>query len=265
MSEDVDPFYLDVLESLKGKGWLSIGDSVLVVCGGGLDRSVWLAASFTKVTISNLDERMTGHEYAPFEWLFVDSEKIDRPDESFDWVVVHSGLHHCYSPHRAIAEMWRVARKGVIGFEPRDGWYPRLGVRLGFGQQYEHAAVFYNGMDYGGVANTAIPNYVYRFSERELAQTIACLDPTRVHEFYFKHTTRIPWARLEGLSNPLFRFSAKALKPVLILLSRCKWFANNIAFAARKGSVETDLHPWLEASDAGAVQPNHDWFKQTYS
>ena len=49
--------------------------------------------------------------------------------------------HHCHSPHRGLLEMYRVARRGVLAFEPRDTRLVRLGVRLGFGQEYEIAAV----------------------------------------------------------------------------------------------------------------------------
>ena len=45
--------------------------SKILVCGGGeLDRSVFAEAGFTDVTISNLDERMKGTEYAPFKWHY---------------------------------------------------------------------------------------------------------------------------------------------------------------------------------------------------
>jgi len=42
--------------------------------------------------------------------------------------------------------MYRVAGRGVLAFEPRDTRLVRLGVRLGFGQEYEIAAVAGNGL-----------------------------------------------------------------------------------------------------------------------
>src|SRR6266851_8888773 len=57
-----------------------------------------------------------------------------------------SGAAYCHSPHRGLLEMYRVARRGVLAFEPRDTRLVRLGVRLGFGQEYEIAAVAENGL-----------------------------------------------------------------------------------------------------------------------
>ncbi len=75
-----------------------------------------------------------------------DVERLGFTDRAFDFVVVHQGLHHCHSPHRGLLEMYRVARRGVLAFEPRDTRLVRLGVRLGFGQEYEIAAVAENGL-----------------------------------------------------------------------------------------------------------------------
>jgi ubiquinone/menaquinone biosynthesis C-methylase UbiE len=87
--------------------------SVLVVCGGELDRNIVVDEGFTAVTISNLDERIRGNEFAPYAWSFQDAEALSFPDDAFDYCMVHAGLHHCASPHRALLEMYRVARRGV--------------------------------------------------------------------------------------------------------------------------------------------------------
>jgi ubiquinone/menaquinone biosynthesis C-methylase UbiE len=44
-------------------------------------------------------------------------------DNSFDFAIVHNGLHHCYSPHRGLLELYRVSRQGILVFEPRDTLY----------------------------------------------------------------------------------------------------------------------------------------------
>jgi ubiquinone/menaquinone biosynthesis C-methylase UbiE len=43
-----------------------------------------------------------------------DAENLSYDDRAFDLVVVHAGLHPCYSPHRALLEMYRVARRCVV-------------------------------------------------------------------------------------------------------------------------------------------------------
>jgi ubiquinone/menaquinone biosynthesis C-methylase UbiE len=63
-----------------------------------------------------------------------DAERLTYGDGSFDVVIAHAGLHHCHSPHRALLEMYRVARKAAIAFESRDSRLIRTAVRLGLVQ-----------------------------------------------------------------------------------------------------------------------------------
>jgi hypothetical protein len=35
-------------------------------------------------------------------------------DNSYDYVITHSSIHHCSKPHTAILEMLRVAKFGII-------------------------------------------------------------------------------------------------------------------------------------------------------
>src|SRR5262249_38325060 len=158
---------------------------ILVACGGATDQDVFIKSGFANVVISNLDTRMNGDEFSPFTWSFQDVERLSFEDNSFDFAVVHSGLHHCYSPHRCFLELYRVARKGVLLFEPYDTLFSRIGARLNFGQTYELAAVFSNNFQFGGVNNTAIPNYIYRMSESEIEKVVTCFAPYGKHRFQF--------------------------------------------------------------------------------
>ena len=72
-----------------------------------------------------------GRERRPVSWSFQDAERLEFDDGEFNMVLVHSGLHHAQSPHRALLEMYRVARTGIVCFEPIDNPVTRLGVRLG--------------------------------------------------------------------------------------------------------------------------------------
>ncbi|MGA7305156.1 MAG: methyltransferase domain-containing protein, partial [Rhodothermales bacterium] len=100
-----------LLERLVGDQILDRGDAVLCVCAGTAEREVFAGLGFTNVTISNLDERMTPGSFAPFAWSFEDAQKLSYDDGAFDVVFVADGLHHCSSPHLALTEMYRVARK----------------------------------------------------------------------------------------------------------------------------------------------------------
>lgn len=260
----MDDFYDQTLTKLVRRGILDPKMRILVTCGGTADRDVFFRLGFKEVTISNVDSRMKGDEFAPFAWSYQDAENLQFPDGDFDFVVAHSGLHHCYSPHRALLEMYRVARRAILIFEPRDTFLVRLGVKLDMGQEYEVAAVAGNSMVFGGVRNTQIPNYVYRWSEREIEKTLATFAPLgrpRLHYFY---ALRVPEWRLDALKNRLVSGSVRALLPLLRGFTAIfPKQANCFAFCAEKLELPRDLHPWLEFVD-GHARIRRDWVEARY-
>jgi SAM-dependent methyltransferase len=155
-------FYQKVVRNL-----IEDKNASILVCGGGtLDKTIFENLGFHHVTISNLDTRMKGNEYAPFEWKYENAEQLSFPDGSFDYVVIHAAIHHASLPHKVLTELYRVARKGILAFESRDSVIIRLLERYGVTQTFEHAAVYYNDCKFGGVNNTEIPNYIYRWTLR---------------------------------------------------------------------------------------------------
>jgi ubiquinone/menaquinone biosynthesis C-methylase UbiE len=264
-SRGVQHFYAEVLHDLLFRNVLHQEMSVLVVCGGPADRDVLLRCGFQHVVISNLDVRTNGSEFHPFAWSRQDAENLSFEANSFDFCVVHSGLHHCYSPHRAFLEMYRVARKGVLMFEPYDNFVTRLGVLLKFGQEYEHAAVFYNDCSYGGVRNSSVPNYVYRWTEQEIVKTINSCAPYGKHTFRFFYKTRFPWVQLRGRTNRMFYYTIlllyPAIKAVNLVLPKQ---SNNFAALVVKPELPRDLHPWL-LWESNTLRVNSLWLTERYS
>lgn len=261
--ETIEAFYRKVLEAELRAGRLAQDTSILVVCGGGTDYNVLSALGFRNVTISNLDPRITADAYAPFAWASQNAENLTFADDQFDVTIVHSGLHHCYSPQRAIVEMLRVSRRGIIGFEPVDSLITRIGSLLGLGQAYENSSVFGHDCKYGGVANSPIPNFVYRFSEHELRKCACCALPIGHPDLHFYYALRINRARLRSTRNPIAHAvlsivlkSAEALNKVTKLLS------NNIAFAIYKPSDDA-LHPWIKRQDKNYVV-DAEWMNRRF-
>lgn len=256
--------YQEIIEQLLDTGVLDRQMRVLVVCGGDADRDALQACGLRNVVISNLDTRMDGDEFAPFDWSFQDAEELSFDDDTFDFALCHWGLHHCYSPHRAVQEMYRVSRKGILFFEPCDNLLTRLGVTLHVGQRYEHAAVFYNDNAYGGVRNSPIPNYIYRWTEREVIKTISALAPYGEHRFEFFYRMRIPWTQLKGRKNNLFYYAVALARPLLkafeVVFPRQ---SNNFAALVLKPNLPGDLHPWLR-QDNGAVELDESWLDRRY-
>src|SRR5882757_7841889 len=236
-------FYAETLRRLLNDGWMGLDSSVLVVCGGAYDRDVFHGLGFRRVTISNLDSRINGEEFAPYPWSLQDVERLRFEDGAFDFVVVHQGLHHCHSPHRGLLEMYRVARRGVLAFEPRDTRLVRLGVRLGFGQEYEIAAVAENGLRAGGVGNSATPNFIYRWTEREIEKTIRTFRPAGRAGFRYFSALRVPEERMRSMKNRLVAGSLGVLLPVVRLFAKVfPGQSNCFAFAVTKVG---ELHPWM--------------------
>jgi SAM-dependent methyltransferase len=260
----VETFYAEMLERLMREGVLSRETRVLVSCGGYMDRRVLAGLGFQNAVISNLDERMDADCFAPFEWSFQDAEGLDFEDDAFDFGIVHAGLHHCFSAHRALLELYRVGRKGILVFEPYDNLVTRLGVRLGFGQDYEHAAVAQNALRNGGVRNSSIPNHVYRWTAGEIVKTIRSYAPHAEPRFEFRHALRIPWRRLRRRRNPVPLWGMVLTFPLLKALGLLfPSQTNEFSALVVKPELPRDLHPWLKL-DAGAVAIDPAWVGQHY-
>lgn len=264
MSGGLQEFYREEVNRLLRVGVLDSKMSVLVLCGGRTDRTVLLESGFEHVTISNVDSRPEPAEFAPYEWSYQDVERLTFPDDSFDFCIVHSGLHHCHSPHRALLEMYRVARRGLLLFEPYDNVLTRLGVRLNIGQEYEHAAVYLNGCEYGGVGNGPIPNFIYRWTEREIIKTINSYAPHVRHDIRFVHKLRLPWTQLRRRRNKSFYYAVRLALPVLKLMDVCfPKQGNGFAALVLKPELPQALHPWVREED-GDVRLNPEWITNRY-
>jgi len=259
-----DDLYLHILRSFIAKQVIDTSMRVLVVCGGITDRDTLLRAGFTDYAISNLDEDGAGY-LGDGEWLCQDAEALTLPDNSFDFCIVHEGLHHCRSPHKAIIEMLRVAKRGILIIEPADNCFTSLGIRLGLGQVYEHTAILHNYRS-GGVRNTWIPNYIYRFTARELRKTILCLEPTLKLDITFQHYLQIPWKLLKMRRSGLKKAAVALASPVLLLSHALmpQTFSNQIVAMVVKPRETNSLHPWL-IRRADEITINPDWFAARFA
>lgn len=235
-------FYERVLSSALATERISNRDSVLSVCAGSFDRDIFEAAGFSRVTISNLDSGM-GDDISPFRWERLDAEHIPHADGSFDIVAVHAGLHHCFSPHRAFLEMYRVARTAVIVIEARDSLALRLAVSLGLTDDYEIETT-----NRGGAGFTSTPNFVYRWTEREVRKTVAAAAPRYMPDIEFFHGLRLPVARVAGTGWR--QHAVDLVRPFAVALQ--KLFpaqGNEFGWIVWKDRPVT--HPWIDELSVG--------------
>jgi SAM-dependent methyltransferase len=222
-------FYRRVVGELLERGDVRPDMAVVVVGGGELDRSVLASHGFTEVTLTNLD---------PAQGNVEDAEALSYEDGRFDFGVVSAALHHCRSPHRALVELYRVSRVGVLALEARDSTLMRLANRMGVAEEYELTVVAAEGFRAGGVGNSAVPNYVYRWTEREVEKTIRSAAPERRHRFVWFRELELPLSILEATGKGAWRF---ARWPLRALVTVFPGQANLFAFAVLKEG----LQPWM--------------------
>jgi SAM-dependent methyltransferase len=256
-----DKFYVDTIRRLLDAGEIDREMSVLVLCGTQLDAEVFESLGFETVTVSNLDERHEGTWDTGARWVRENAEALTCPDRAYDFVAVHLGLHHCRQPHQALCEMYRVARVGVLVIEPCENMLVNLGRKLGVGQEYEVHAVASNGLESGGVNNSPIPNYVYRWTAGEVRQTICSFAPEFRHKFKFRNHLVVHWHDLRAKKKKGRLLLMLILFPWLKLCSVIfPGFGNNIGFFIPVAD-HSCLQPWLER-DGSELRPDAAWFAE---
>lgn len=258
--DDREKFYRKVINKL-----ILDKKALILVCGGGeLDRQVLLQLGFENVTISNLDERMQADLYTPFRWEYENAENLSYQDNSFDYVIAHAAIHHASSPHRMLLEMYRVARRAMIGIEARDSLVMRIFQSFSDYQGYEQVAVFYNNCEYGGVNNTEIPNYVYRWTEREVEKTICSYAPYADHHYDYLYGMAYPGTTNLAKQSAIKKIAVLTLLVPFRLLSKLAPTQQNLfAFCVRKPNLSTDLYPWLMLVDNN-IKFNKEWGERRF-
>jgi SAM-dependent methyltransferase len=241
-----------VLKTLLANGALRRSDSILAVCAGRAERDLFVQLGLTNAVISNVDEPASDEELSPIGWSHQDATNLTFDDNSFEFAFVADGLHHTSSPHQAVLEMYRVARAGIVVVESRQSLMMRLANRLRLAPEYELDAVIANDFRSGGLNNTDIPNYVYRWTEEEFTKTIRAFNPIGNHRFRFFYALNLPYAQAE-LKNKsrLMPQMLHLIEPLLRVFTHVfKKQCNSFAMVALKPRIPDDLWPWLIVEDS---------------
>lgn len=248
------------------KEWVIDKDStVLIVAGDDLDKSTLMNVGIKNATITNINNKIVEKSFTPYKWEYQNAECLTYPDSSFDYVIVHAALHHCYSPHKALNELYRVARKSVIAIESREGLIMRISLALQLTYQYELPAVKhssnYDNLKCGGVEGTEIPNYIYRWNEREIEKTINCYAPYSNHKFLYKYAFAPPGgvATRYPSKYKILIFKLFALLIGFLFPKEMNLFAFNII----KPDLSKELFPWLNYNK-NKVSLNYKWLENNW-
>jgi SAM-dependent methyltransferase len=173
------------------------GMSMLEVCCGSGMMSEKFARAGAKVTgtdfspaaIARARERARRY-HVDATFLVADAENLAFADHSFDIVAVHDGLHHLDNPERAIREMARVARRGVLILDPAQAALTKLAVWLGLAVEVEEA---------GNPVKRLDPEAVTTILRKEGLERIAFCRTL----MYYPHE---PYRWFAWLDNPLLLF-----------------------------------------------------------
>jgi SAM-dependent methyltransferase len=222
---------------------------ILVLGGEQEDLDILTRCGFEQIVLSNLDSA----------GLALDAENIALPDDSYPVVFAHAVLHHCRCPQKAVGEMVRVAQKHVFFLEPNDSWTLRLLVRLGFSFPYELAAVAAHDYIHGGMRDGPIPNYIYRWTEREVSKCVAAYHPERqfdiraypywdfyVNEYELLNRKESHVVRLAHKVGPRNFIAVLHLGQMILNLFPSLRARGNKFFCAVS---KRELHPWILSRD----------------
>lgn len=237
-----------VLGSLVAEGAVATTDRVLAVCAGQQDQALFDEAGLTDVCLTNLDvvdginPHGKGQQADGARWERADAQDLPFPTGAFDWAWVSDGIHHCRSPHRAVTEMYRVSRKGVIVVESRDSLAVQVANRVGLSPRYEINGRLLQTRRNGGVDFGPVPNFIYRWTEAEFEKLVSCYDPEHRCSFEYFYGLTVPTGAL-GSKARAVGVAARCITRV------APRQGNTFGMVARKGP----LAPYLEEADGGSV------------
>jgi SAM-dependent methyltransferase len=238
--------------------------SLLVLGGSDDDIHSLRQLRFSNVILSNLSVSPDGSECARSvdgrPMLAIDAEDMAVPNSSYDLVFAHEVLHHCRSPHRALCEMLRVARRYVMFMEPNDSLVMRSLVRMGFSFPYELPAVIDHGGRSGGVRDSAVPNFIYRWNRNEVCKAVASFLAeyvVLVHARSYWDFGAIDEEELALRSRTRLSTLTKLITPrgFLATLRFCQRVLNRVPILRNQGNKflclvekKQELKPWLRLS-----------------
>ncbi|MGA3160883.1 MAG: class I SAM-dependent methyltransferase [Terracidiphilus sp.] len=250
--------------------------SVLIVGGSYEDAVILRNVGFRNMTLTNLqdlaDFELPPLEGAELDAVNADAEDMQFADDSYDLVLAHETLHHCRSPHKALLEMLRVSRRHVIIQEPNDSLMMHTFVKLRFSFPYELPSVIFHNFKAGGVRNTCVPNYIYRWNAWEMYQTAASYMPESEFGLYIRRywDFNVDKDELALRSQTRIGSFTKILGPSLFLacLHGFQAVMNRLPWVGGQGNKFfgcitklDDLKPWL-VRDSGRIVFNQNYAKR---
>jgi ubiquinone/menaquinone biosynthesis C-methylase UbiE len=164
--------------------------SILVLGASSEEGRLFQKLQFKKVTLSNINlDQLKDFKKYKFKKKKIDFRNLFKiKNNSYDYVVVHASIHHTSKPHNILLEMYRIAKHGVLIIESNDSLIMKISVKLNFSEDFEKSALSQN---VGGVDGSNVPNYVYRWTEREVKKLFYSYQPDKKINIIFNYQNNI--------------------------------------------------------------------------
>jgi SAM-dependent methyltransferase len=248
---------------------VNVSGTVLILGGSCDDAAVLQRAGFRRMTLTNIESvplfasGVSAFGDAEVQIESADAEGLHFPDNSYDLVLAHEVLHHCRSPHAALLEMVRVTRRHVVVMEPHDSLCMKALEKMRLATfPYELAAVVDHDCVSGGMRDSCIPNFVYRWNRNEVFKTVSSFIPDRGFKLHAdpywdlsldeKALSLRKQTKLHvftGLLGPrLFLRSLRVLQRMLNAVPILRHQGNKFFCCVEK---REDLRPWLIQTTSG--------------
>lgn len=206
-------------QPLEGKDVLDL------CCGSGMDAE-YLVRAGARVVAMDISSgclwraRMRGERFGlDYALVRADAENLPFADQSFDYAFVHDGLHHLPAPDRAVTEMARVARHGIVVMEPADARLTKLLIWSRLLSPYEEAG-----------------NFVLRFHPQRLEGLCRSLGFDRIAASRYLVKYGHPPARWWSCFNPEPLFALARAAFLLFGVKLLSRWGNKLAFVAERSS-----------------------------
>ncbi len=173
--------FLDpLLKTYQGASWLTVGDGRY---GTDAHYIIGKGGKAHASDISDFCLKEAAEKGFINEWSVENAESLSFDDNSFDFVLCKESYHHFPRPAKALYEMLRVAKKGVILLEPydrnlttphrfsiSDGLYTLAKIAKSVLSYFTGKS----GYNYG--AYEPVGNYIFSISPREMEKVALALN-----------------------------------------------------------------------------------------
>ena len=164
-------------------------DEVLVISGSIAEVLILNKYGYENITITYYDENTKiniEQEFRNTNFIKLDLSQNNINIKKYDYVIICNTLHHLDKPHQTILNLYDITNKGFLIFEGNDSFLIRILSKMNFMETFENSAISKDGT--GGLLNSNVANYIYRWTEREIVKLLFSYDPNHKNKLYFNYS-----------------------------------------------------------------------------